>query len=160
MRQVCEQAEKSGGWVEFMGVELHLAQERWFSSTEDIEKYLGGCYRSKWYKRVCPVSLRPVVITVKTHAAHFQANYDYDATMRFPPFPRIGVNEMHRELVVLHELAHHVTPLKYPGHGAEFAGNFLYMVQQKLGPEYGALLTSAYAAHKVEYRPAKLRKDV
>lgn len=161
VREFSVQSDKNEGWIEFMNVEMFLQRELWFRSTDDIEEYLRRVMRTKWYKRVCPKSYVTQQIAVETHGAHFHAHYYYDGTMKFPPWPKPGItNELHRELVVLHELAHHVTPLRYAGHGAEFSGNFLYIVTNKLGPEYGALLTSAYAAHKVVYRPAKLRKDI
>lgn len=47
-----------------------------------------------------------------------------------------------REMVVLHELAHHITP--GDAHGARFAGAMVSLVGEAIGPEAAMLLRSAY----------------
>jgi putative metallohydrolase (TIGR04338 family) len=47
-----------------------------------------------------------------------------------------------RELVVLHELAHHLTP-DDPGHGAQFVGALLTLVAEIIGPEAALVLQAA-----------------
>ena len=61
-----------------------------------------------------------------------------------------------RELVVLHEVAHHAAHHDLPpepAHGAGYAGAFLRVVTDAMGPEAGLLLTSAFADHGVAFTP-------
>lgn len=56
--------------------------------------------------------------------------------------PATGTRWAMRELVVLHELAHHAMFVHRPGaahHGAEFAGAFRTLVAGMMGPEAGLL---------------------
>lgn len=48
------------------------------------------------------------------------------------------------EWVILHEIAHVLTPGRYTAHGPEFAGVYLFLVRTVLGPEAGAALLAQY----------------
>jgi putative metallohydrolase (TIGR04338 family) len=49
-----------------------------------------------------------------------------------------------REIVVLHELAHHLTRHTAPSHGADFRSAFLDLLERVLAPEARFLLQLAY----------------
>lgn len=64
-------------------------------------------------------------------------------------FIRLGV-WARQEVVVLHELAHCLTPGHYAAHGAEFAGVMLTLVRHKLGNDTARKLRESYRAHRVK----------
>lgn len=53
------------------------------------------------------------------------------------------------EWVMLHEIAHCLTPGQYAPHGPEFAGVYLFLVQTVLGPEKAATLRQAFKEERV-----------
>lgn len=55
--------------------------------------------------------------------------------------------------VVLHELAHVLTPGREPGHGRLYAHNYLVLVRRMLGRAAAAALRQAFREHRVAYRP-------
>jgi putative metallohydrolase (TIGR04338 family) len=59
-----------------------------------------------------------------------------------------------RELVVLHELAHHVTdcqqPLGLAAHGPEFVANYIRLLETVMAPEAGLAARLVYVAHGVK----------
>ena len=55
-----------------------------------------------------------------------------------------------RELVVLHEIAHHLSP---GGHGPEFADAFLTLLGAVMGPEVALVLRVIYDDNGVDVRP-------
>lgn len=75
---------------------------------------------------------------------------------------RLGV-WARRRAVILHELAHTLTEIGEPPHGAQFAGIFLFLVRQEMGPEAGQALREAYRRHRVRSNrsgiPAPTRRD-
>jgi putative metallohydrolase (TIGR04338 family) len=56
--------------------------------------------------------------------------------------------------VILHEVAHNLTPNRYAAHGPEFAGVLLFLVRTRLGNEAGAALLAEYRTHKVRRNTA------
>lgn len=55
----------------------------------------------------------------------------------------------HTEHIVLHELAHILTPNRYAAHGPEFAGVLLFLVRRMMGKEAAAELRAAFKAKGV-----------
>jgi putative metallohydrolase (TIGR04338 family) len=58
-----------------------------------------------------------------------------------------------RELVVLHELAHHVTWLCNSGaasHGPEFVGNYITMLDRVMGPQAALAARLIYSVNGVK----------
>lgn len=54
-----------------------------------------------------------------------------------------------REWVMLHELAHSVTPDSLPAHGPDFAANYLTLIHHKLGRDAEQQLLDAFIEHRV-----------
>jgi putative metallohydrolase (TIGR04338 family) len=54
-----------------------------------------------------------------------------------------------RELVVLHELAHHLCGGDGPAHGPKFVGTFCALAATVMGPEAGHVLRVVYAKEAV-----------
>lgn len=62
------------------------------------------------------------------------------------------------EYVILHELAHHLTPSEYAAHGKEFCKNHLAMIKRWLGHEQWKRLHNAFHNFNVKHhkRPEKI----
>lgn len=56
-----------------------------------------------------------------------------------------------RELVILHEIAHHLCPAQ-PAHGGEFTSTFCDLAGIVMGPEVGHVLQVVYAKEGVRLR--------
>ncbi len=61
--------------------------------------------------------------------------------LALPPWSR-------HESVILHEIAHALTPDKYAAHGPEFAGVLLSLVRHRMGAEAGTRLCEAFRAQR------------
>jgi len=55
------------------------------------------------------------------------------------------------ELVLLHEIAHCLTPVTFASHGPEYAGVLLTLVRRGMGPGTAQLLEDAFAAERVRW---------
>lgn len=115
-----------GGTAEVGGVALQLEPETKFDKLADIQAY------------VDLVTLNPAVIgrfgrvgKVRVRErkgdrfAHYQGGVIAVNTS--------GSGWAMRQLVVLHELAHHYSPAR--GHGPEFTEAFVYLLETELGPQ-------------------------
>ena len=60
--------------------------------------------------------------------------------------------------VILHELAHIVTPWNFPAHGREFARNFIELVGYALGKAKADELKTAFDAGRVKWRKAPSKR--
>lgn len=63
----------------------------------------------------------------------------------------MSADHRRNEYVVLHEMAHNLSPRS--GHGPEFAAVYLELVKVVMGAEAAAVLRSSYADRRVKYRP-------
>ena len=55
------------------------------------------------------------------------------------------------ELVLLHEIAHCLTPLTFASHGPEYAGVLLALARRGMGPGTAQLLEDAFARERVRW---------
>nr|CRL69254.1 hypothetical protein CPGR_00222 [Mycolicibacter nonchromogenicus] len=62
-----------------------------------------------------------------------------------------GVDWALRELVVLHEIAHHLCDAR-PAHGPEFVATFCELAELVMGPELGYVLRVVFAKEGVRQR--------
>ena len=77
-------------------------------------------------------------------AAHYEA-VDGRATIAVP---QCSSQWALRELVVLHEIAHHLSPIP-PAHGPDFVATFCELAAMVMGPEAGHVLRVVYAKEGV-----------
>ncbi|MFD4406783.1 TIGR04338 family metallohydrolase [Nocardia sp. NPDC058499] len=131
--------------VEVHGSRLTLPVERKFASVESVQEY---CVRvlalnwvvAKWERAAAPIRVRARAGTV---AAHYEPGSGVLAVPVHTDGPRRGGGPWAlRELVVLHEIAHHLEPRPeaVAAHGPEFCGRYVELVEGILGPEAGFLL--------------------
>lgn len=131
--------------VEVHGSRLTLPVERKFASVESVQAYCDRVLRlnwvaAKWERAAAPIRVRA---RVGTGAAHYESVHGVLAVPVHGDCPRRdGAPWALRELVVLHEIAHHLEsrPDAVAAHGPEFGGRYVELVEGVLGPEAGFLL--------------------
>ncbi|WP_328389404.1 TIGR04338 family metallohydrolase [Nocardia sp. NBC_00416] len=132
--------------IELHGSRLTLPDERKFASVESVQRYCDrvlalGWVASNWARAGVPIRVRARAGTV---AAHYESD---PAVLAVPVHAdrasRGGRSAWAlRELVVLHELAHHLEPrpAAVAAHGPGFCGRYVELVDGVIGPEAGLLL--------------------
>lgn len=144
VRGVFDRADEYGNrTVEIYGSHLTLPIERRFASVESVQVYtdkvLGlNWVRAQWERAATPVRVRS---RAGTAAAHYEAA---EAVLAVPLHTGATAWAL-RELVILHELAHHLEPAaaSVAPHGPEFCSRYLELVDGIIGPEAGLVLRSS-----------------
>lgn len=139
-------AERGNPVVDFFGASLTLPPEARFSSSETVQRYVDDvlahpAVRERW-PGVSPLRVR----ARRGHtAAHYECTADADGrdearAAAIIAVPERGTSWALRELVVLHELAHHLAPDDEVAHGGAFVSRLLDLVDGVVGPEAALLL--------------------
>lgn len=127
--------------VEFFGTQLTLPPEGRFGSVESVQRYVDEvlalpAVRKRW-PSVLPVSVR-------ARRAATAAHYEYHDGAGVIAIPDRDTAEWAlRELVVLHEVAHHLCHVE-PAHGPEFVATICELTELVMGPELGHVLRVVY----------------
>ena len=138
-------AEHGDPVVEFFGTRLTLPPEARFASSEAVQRYVDEVLShpavlERW-PAAAPLRVRP---RRGATAAHYERVGD-PATVAVPEGRAAWAL---RELVVLHEIAHHLTESD-PPHGPEFVATFCELAATVMGPEVGHVLRVVYAKEGV-----------
>lgn len=150
VRTMFDRAEQRGlRTVEVHGSTVTLPVERKFGSVASVQDYCDRVLALNWARAAWPRASVPVA--VRARAGNAAAHYADDTIA--VPVDRGGRWAL-RELVVLHELAHHLGEPATTGgrengeagHGPEFTGRHLTLVGEVIGPEAAFVLRSAYLA--------------
>ncbi len=128
--------------VDFFGTQLTLPPEARFGSVASVQRYVDDvlalpAVRRRW-PDVSPLRVRPRRAAT---AAHYE-NRDGAGTVAVPD--RDAADWALRELVVLHEVAHHLCRAE-PPHGPEFVATICELAELVMGPELGHVLRVVYA---------------
>jgi putative metallohydrolase (TIGR04338 family) len=147
-------AEHANPVVDFFGTQLTLPPEARFASLDSVRRYVGQvlvlpAVVARWGP-VAPLGVRP---RRGLHAAHYERGAD-GAVIAVPDTP--GTWAL-RELVVLHEIAHHLSAAQ-PPHGPEFVTTFCELTQAVMGPEVEHVLRVVYAKEGVLGSPGTPRR--
>jgi putative metallohydrolase (TIGR04338 family) len=139
-------AEHGSASVEFFGAQLTLPPEGRFASVPAVQRYVDEvlalpAVRRKWPK-VGPLTVRARRAAT---AAHYE-NRDGAGVIAVPD--RTAADWAMRELVVLHEIAHHICDAQ-PPHGSQFVATFCTLAELVMGPELGHILRVIYAKEGV-----------
>jgi putative metallohydrolase (TIGR04338 family) len=129
--------------VEFFGASLTLPPEARFSSVDSVQRYIDdvlALVREKW-PAATPLTVRP-------RRGATAAHYERDDGGGAIAVPDRRTNWALRELVVLHEIAHHLCEAE-PPHGPEFVATFCELSEAVMGPEVGHVLRVVYAKEGV-----------
>jgi putative metallohydrolase (TIGR04338 family) len=139
-------AERGLPAVEFFGTQLTLPPEGRFGSVESVQRYVDGvlelpAVRQRW-PDVLPLGVRARKAAT---AAHYE-NRDGTGIIAVPD--RDTADWALRELVILHEVAHHLCRAE-PAHGPDFVATICELSELVMGPELGHVLRVVYAKEGV-----------
>ena len=133
-----------GGCVDFFGSTLTLPIERHFADVASIQRYVDAVLALPSVAEAWPTA---GAVRVRERAGAAKATYERaTGVMAIPlagPPPRWAA----REMVILHELAHHCTYAAHAdvaAHGPEFVANLETLVGVVIGPEVSLMLRAAF----------------
>jgi len=131
--------------VQVAGSTITLPIERRFATVESVQSYLDAVLGLGWVQARWP-AVGPVLVRRRKGAgrAHYSRDGPAGPTIAVPTHVA-GTAWALRELVVLHELAHHLTDPSLAAHGPEFVGVLLDLVDGVVGPEAALLLRVRFA---------------
>lgn len=130
--QVRSILETPGVMMEVHGTRFVTPDERKFASVESIQDYCDKVLAHIGHDK--PVTVR---VRKGQQHAHYEAR---NMVIAIPDRHRWAM----REIVVLHELAHHLTRYQPEPHGPEFRSAFCSLLEQVLAPEVRFLLQLAF----------------
>ncbi|HKH50920.1 MAG TPA: TIGR04338 family metallohydrolase [Mycobacterium sp.] len=132
-------AEHGNRVVDFFGTQLTLPPEGRFATVTAVQRYVDDVLAHVGADRPLAVWARRGAT-----AAHYE-RFDDGATIAVPDR---RTSWALRELVVLHEIAHHLSD-DDPPHGPEFVATFCELADAVMGPEVGHVLRVVYAKEGV-----------
>jgi putative metallohydrolase (TIGR04338 family) len=132
--------------VEFFGTQLTLPPEGRFGSVAAVQRYVDDVLALPAVRRRWP-TIPPLKVRARraASAAHYE-NRDGPGVIAVPD--RDTAEWAMRELVVLHEVAHHLCQAQ-PPHGPEFVDTMCALAELVMGPELGHVLRVVYAKEGV-----------
>lgn len=138
-------AQHSSRLVDFFGEPLTLPPEARFASMESVQRYVDevmslSAVRARWP--------RAAGLTVRPRRGATAAHYETAGGAGVIAVPARSDWAL-RELVVLHEVAHHLCPEETPPHGPGFVTTFCALAGIVMGPEVGHVLRVVYAKEGV-----------
>jgi len=126
--------------AEAFGSRVAVPDDRKFGDIAAVQRYVDAVLALDWVRRQAPeAAARPVRVRARRGAT--RAEYDLEARTIAVPTHRVGGRWAMRELVVLHELAHHLTG--GAGHGPAFVATMIELVDGLVGPEAAFLLRAS-----------------
>jgi putative metallohydrolase (TIGR04338 family) len=132
--------------VEFFGTQLTLPPEARFGSVAAVQRYADDVLALSAVRHQWPAA---VPLTVRTRrgatAAHYERRY---GTGVIAVSGLTAANWAMRELVVLHEIAHHLCD-EPPPHGPQYVATFCTLAGLVMGPELDHVLRVVYAKEGV-----------
>lgn len=137
--------------VELAGSRLTIPVERRFASLDSVKEYVDQVMRSpavlsRWNRAATPVSVRE-------RSGRGSAHYQRSGAVIAVPGTTHGSQWALRELVVLHELAHHLADdATEPNHGPSYVSRLLTLTGVVIGPEAELLLRITFAENGVRTR--------
>ncbi|HEY5113998.1 MAG TPA: TIGR04338 family metallohydrolase [Nakamurella sp.] len=124
--------------IEVAGSRVTLPVERRFGSIEAVQRYVDQVLVLDWVGATWPRAGVPVHVRERLGAA--QAHYQRVGAVMAVPGHRAGSGWALRELVILHELTHHLADEIEIAHGGVFVERLLTLVDGIVGPEAALLL--------------------
>lgn len=121
------------------GSRVAVPDDRKFGDIASVQRYVDAVLTLEWVRRRWPDAARPV--RVRARRAARGAHYELETDTIAVPTHRVGGGWAMRELVVLHELAHHLA--RGAAHGPEFVATMLELVETLVGAEAGFLLRAS-----------------
>lgn len=124
--------------VDVAGSRLTLPVERHFATLESVQTYVEAvlelaCVRTKWPRAAVPVAVRE-------RSGQQQADYQRLTAVIAVPMHSGNRAWALRELVILHELTHHLADTEEEAHGPAFTAQLVALTGEIVGVEAGFLL--------------------
>lgn len=138
--------ERGSGDIDFFGTRLTLPPEARFGSVAAVQRYVDDVLalpsvRSRW-----PGAAG---LSVRARRGATAAHYENQGAAGVIAVPdRREGDWALRELVVLHEIAHHLCDIR-PPHGPEFVATLCELAEIVMGPELGHVLRVVYTKEGV-----------
>ncbi len=124
--------------VDVAGSHLTLPAERKFASLDSVQTYVDAVLALGWVRARWPRAALPVL--VRSRAGQSRAHYERLPQVIAVPLHRRGTAWALRELVLLHEIAHHLAADDDLDHGPEFTGRMVDLVGGIVGDEAAFVL--------------------
>jgi putative metallohydrolase (TIGR04338 family) len=124
--------------LEVAGSRITLPPECRFASIDSVQAYVDRVLALNWIRERWNRSSLPV--SVRSRAGQERAHYEREPPVIAVPLHRGGAAWALRELVVLHEISHHLADAGEVDHGPQFTGRMVELVEGILGPEAAFLL--------------------
>ncbi len=135
-------AASSSRVIDFFGASITLPPEARFGSVESVQRYVDDVLALPAVRRSWP-GADPV--RVRSRRSATAAHYESGGVIAVPEGGRWAL----RELVVLHEIAHHLGDPGGAAHGPEFVATFCDLAAMVMGSEAGHVLRVVYAKEGV-----------
>jgi putative metallohydrolase (TIGR04338 family) len=151
VRLMLDTADRIGSrTVNIHGSKIVLPIERKFADLDSVKLYIDRVLDLSQIRRAFPIRSRHE-INVRFRKGSKKAHYEYPGVIavNIPPHRQGWAM---REIVVLHEVAHH---LAQSGHDEMFAGAFTFLVSEIIGPEVAFLLQDSFRIHGVQWSPVR-----
>lgn len=132
--------------------DLGQGPHRIFRAVEGVKEYVESIMRSHWFQDHFP-DVTSIEVTDgrrrrNAAAQRFETHtWEIKGVIKMPKWSRI-------EIVILHEIAHVVTPNHFAAHGLEFATNFLALTKHALGVDAYNRLRARFLAKGVKFHEA------
>ena len=138
-------AEHGNRAIDFFGTQLTLPPEGRFASAPAVQRYVDDVLAHPAVRMRWPATGGLAVRARRgAGAAHYERT-DKGATIAVPDGRRTWAL---RELVVLHEIVHHLCDVE-PPHGPQFVATFCELAEVVMGPEAAHVLRVVYAKEGV-----------
>ena len=136
-------AQHNSRSIDFFGEPITLPPEARFASVQSVQRYVNDVLALPAVVAQWPSS-GPLAVRSRraATAAHYESG-NGRAVIAVPQ--RTGADWAMRELVVLHEVAHHLCGPGGPAHGPRFTATFCELAAAVMGPEVGHVLRVVYA---------------
>lgn len=139
-------AQHSSRTIEFFGTQLTLPPEGRFASIPSVQRYVDDVLALPAVTARWPA---PGPLSVRARRAATAAHYENVRGTGVIAVPdRPSADWAMRELVLLHEIAHHLTP-EGPAHGPDFVATLCELAVVVMGPEVGHVLRVVYTKEGV-----------
>lgn len=140
-------AQHNSRAIDFFGTPITLPPEARYASVESVQRYVDQVLALPAVAQQWPDRGQVRVRARRAAAAaHYERTADGGGVIAVPP--RLHDDWAMRELVLLHEVAHHLC-VAGPAHGREFTATFCDLAAAVMGPEAGHVLRVVYAKEGV-----------
>jgi putative metallohydrolase (TIGR04338 family) len=146
VRTVFDRAATHGSRsLDFFGANVTLPPEGRFATVDAVQRYVADVLAHPAVRDRWPAT---TAVTVRGRRGERAAHYEWTPDAAIIAVPDGETNWALRELVVLHEVAHHLAQSD-PPHGPEFVATFCELASAVMGVEVGYVLRVVYAKEGV-----------